>query len=135
MEKIFKTLAGTNKTAIDLGGLKIPCYVLEDETRVLSGNGLQRSLGFSTNSGGSALSTMLNTGELKDYVTQEIVDKINNRKKFIRPGGAGAVSETYGYDATLLIDICALLDECKDKGILTPGQEKYAPGYKFYESF
>lgn len=126
MDKVLKSLAGSNKTAISIGDIKIPCYVLEDETRVLSGNGLQRALGFSQNAGGTALSTMLNTGELKDCVTQEIVDKINNRKKFIRPGGAGAVSETYGYDATLLIDICALLDECKDLGLLTPGQQKYA---------
>ena len=33
-----------NRGELDLAGIKIPCYVLEDGTRVLSGRGMQEAL-------------------------------------------------------------------------------------------
>jgi len=34
----------THEGILDLGGIKLPCYVLEDGTRVLSGRGMQDAL-------------------------------------------------------------------------------------------
>lgn len=125
-EKILKAIAGAKETPLVLGSTKLECYVLEDGTRVFSGNGLQKALNFPKNAGGTALNNMLNTGELSRVITDEIQQKIENRKAFIRPGAGGALSKTYGYDATLLIDICNLLIESNNQGILTEKQKEYA---------
>ena len=44
-EKILKSKYGSDKTPLHLGELEIPCYVLEDGTRVFSGRGIQKALG------------------------------------------------------------------------------------------
>lgn len=123
---ILKAIAGANDTPLMLGDSSLECYVLEDGSRVFSGNGLQKALKFPGSAGGSALVKMLNAGKLSEKLTFDIIDKIENRKEFVRPGSGGRLSKTYGYDATLLIDICNLLIECREKGILTPKQEEYA---------
>lgn len=124
--EILKAIAGANDTPLQLGDSTLECYVLEDGSRVFSGNGLQKALKFPGSAGGSALVKMLNAGKLSEKLTSDIVDKINNRKEFVRPGSGGRLSKTYGYDATLLIDICNLLIDCRELGILTPKQEEYA---------
>lgn len=124
--ELLKAIAGANDTPLMLGNNSLECYVLEDGSRVFSGNGLQKALNFPGSAGGSALVKMLNAGKLGEKLTFDIIDKIENRKEFVRPGSGGRLSKTYGYDATLLIDICNLLIECREKGILTPKQEEYA---------
>lgn len=126
MTNILKAIAGSKDTPIQIGNVSLECYVLEDGTRVFSGNGLQKALEFPSSSGGSALNTMLNTGSFKRIVTSEIRNKIKNRKEFTRPGAGGRLSKTYGYDVTLLIDICDLLIEGKNQDILTDRQKEYA---------
>lgn len=123
---IIRAIAGAKDTPLILGEQSIECYVLEDGTRVFSGNGLQKALQFPQSAGGSALVSMLNTGLLSEKLTDDIKNKLISRKEFIRPGAGGKLSTTYGYDATLLIDICNLLIECRELGILTPKQEEYA---------
>lgn len=123
---LLKAIAGANDTPLMLGDSSLECYVLEDGSRVFSGNGLQKALKFPGSAGGSALVKMLNAGKLSEKLTFDIIDKIEKRKEFVRPGSGGRLSKTYGYDATLLIDICNLLIECREKGILTPKQEDYA---------
>ena len=125
-KKILKAIAGSKDTPIILGDVSLECYVLEDGTRVFSGSGLQKALKFPPSSGGSGLVNMLNTGELKDTITDEIRYKIENRKEFTRPGAGGKISKTYGYDVTLLIDICDLLIQGKIDGKLTDRQIEYA---------
>lgn len=125
-EKIFRAIAGAKETPLILGTAQLECYVLEDGSRVFSGNGLQKALQFPSNAGGAALVSMLNAGALQHQITDEIKNKISNRKQFLRPGAGGALSKTYGYDATLLIDICNLLIEANNHGILTERQQGFA---------
>lgn len=40
MDKLLKSIYGSDKTPLKLGDLEIPCYVLEDGTRVFSGRGV-----------------------------------------------------------------------------------------------
>lgn len=123
---VLKAVAGSKDTPIKIGNAFLECYVLEDGTRVFSGNGLQKALEFPTSAGGSALVAMLNAGGLKSIITDEIRQKIDDRKEFIRPGAGGKLSKTYGYDVTLLIDICDILIEGKNQGLLTDRQKQYA---------
>lgn len=123
---ILKAIAGSKDTPVKIGNAFLECYVLEDGTRVFSGRGLQKALEFPVNSSGNAMEQMLNSGELKSILTEEIIRKISDKKEFLRPGAGGSASKTYGYDVTLLIDICDLLIEGKNQGILTDRQKQYA---------
>ena len=58
-EKILKAPYGSEKTPLILGEIKIPCYVLEDGTAVLSGRGIQNILGFSKTSSGTELGKLI----------------------------------------------------------------------------
>lgn len=102
---------------IDLAGIIIPCYVLEDGTRVLSGRGMQEAL------------KMVDTDEkskptsgtrLNRYLGQKALEPYINKGK---ESGHFNPIECYqgekkinGYEATILADICELfLDARNDK--------------------
>lgn len=44
--KILSAKYNSGDTPLRLGNLEIPCYVLEDGTRVFSGRGIQKVLGY-----------------------------------------------------------------------------------------
>ena len=46
-EQALKVIAGAPDKPLVIGGTEIPCYVLEDETRVLSQRGIFLGLGAS----------------------------------------------------------------------------------------
>lgn len=100
---------GSDKTPLHFGDLDIPCYVLDDGTRVFSGRGMQKALG-STSTSGAWLTKFVNNGPLStSFRTGEnsIIERINNPIKFVRNNAGGSQSATNGYEATLLIDICS----------------------------
>lgn len=110
-EKILRAKYGSDKTPLRFGELEIPCYVLEDGTRVLSGRGIQKALG-STNTSGAWLQKFVNNGVLSSvFCTGEnsVAGRINNPLKFIRNNAGGSQSTTNGYEATLLIDLCSII--------------------------
>lgn len=119
----FKVIRGTRNTILKLGeNLKIPCYVIENSAgkvlRVFSGRGLQNALGFS-NKSGNQLQTFLKRDSLSSVflnISQEFVDK---RYSFRRKGAGGAQENTYGYEATILIEICNKILEAREAGLLT----------------
>lgn len=116
---------GSDKTPLILGSVEVPCYVLSNGQRVLSGNGMQKALGYSGSSG-DWLIRFLNNKSLSPHLNAGVLDTLSSRVEFIRPGAGGSVSNTYGYDATVLIDICDAILTAKNAGDLTPKQLIYA---------
>ena len=109
-----------------IGDLTIPCHVLEDETRVISGRGMQNSLGFSKNSSGSALTNFVSS-KLEDLLSDETRNKLENPLVFERVGSGGSAPETHGYDAIILVDICDAIIQANRKGRLNKEtQQRYA---------
>lgn len=118
--KLLKATYGSDKTPLRLGELEIPCYVLEDGTRVFSGRGIQKILGkMTTNTSGTWLSKYINNSEITSYLKSGVIDKINNPIRFKRPDAGGSQSATYGYEVTLLIDICDAILEVNKSGTLS----------------
>lgn len=122
-KKILKAEYGSEETPLKLGDIRIPCYVLEDGRRVLSGKGMQDGLGFDKRSSGTALAKFLSRPKIQEIIPQEVTEKLEQRIEFTRKGSGGAVAKTYGYDATLLVDLCDLFIQAKKQGRLTAGQE------------
>lgn len=112
---ILEAIYGSDKTPLILGSLEVPCYVLNDGTRVFSGRGIQKVLGSSATSG-TWLSRYINKSEITPYLETGIIEQINNPIKFKRPTASGSQSSTNGYEVTLLIDICDAILEANKTG-------------------
>lgn len=97
---------GSDKTPLRLGEFEIPCYVLDDGTRVFSGRGIQKAIGASVNTSGAWLSKFVKSEAISSSLMPGILDKLNAPIVFNRNTSGGSQSDTYGYEATLLIDLC-----------------------------
>ena len=103
-------------------GIDIECYVLDDpgKTAVISQRGMGQAIGFSRR--GSRLIVFVNSKTMDDYIGRDLRGKIENPIVFQPPGAAAAnsvSSRAYGYDATILIDICRAILDAKAAGKLS----------------
>lgn len=109
-----------NRGVLDLAGMKIPCYVLEDGTRVLSGRGMQEALKMvddSKDTSGHRIIRYLNQKSLNPFI-------YNNK-----PSGHfdplvcyDGNKKIHGYEATVLVDICDGILEARKHIDLSPRQ-------------
>lgn len=117
---LLKATHGSAENPLKLGDIEIPCYVLEDETRVLSQRGLLAGLGMSkgsTTSGEDQLTVLANTllsAELLDPEKALLLKKPIEFKP--KHGGRAA----HGYPATVLADLCEAVLEARSKDVLPP---------------
>src|SRR5437764_985431 len=113
------------KGELDLAGFKLPCYVLEDGTRVLSGRGMQEVLKMvdevenGKETAGSRLDRYLNQPSLKLYLYKE--KKADHYAPIICYDRGQKI---HGYKATLLVDICDAFLEAR-KQAREKEEEKY----------
>lgn len=112
------------KGELDLNGFIIPCYILDDGTRVLSGRSMQSALKMvdeaeeGKETAGTRLSRYLTQKSLKSFIFngkepdhyEPIECYLGDRK-------------IQGYEATVLVDICDAFMEAKNKIALSPRQK------------
>jgi len=116
----------THKGSISVGDVEIPCYVLEDGTRVITQRGMQTTIGMSTSGGtGGAHRTAQFVEQLtgKIHDNKDLAVRMRSPLVFYPPTG-GMIG--YGYEATVLIDVCDLILRSRDRNVLSPSQAKYA---------
>jgi hypothetical protein len=118
---------GSEDHPLRIGPTEIACYVLEDETRVLTQRGLQTGIGMSTSGGtGGAhrLAQFVEGLAEKGVDCADLAVRIRNPILF-RYNKAG--KSAYGYEATILADICdAVLAARLKGGVLAPNQMRIA---------
>jgi hypothetical protein len=124
-EIILKAEYGSDKTPLKLGDTEVPCYVLEDGTRVLSGRAMQKAIGYEGSSG-DWLRNFLKQKAISASISPDIIAGLGEPIKFMRVDAGGSQPITYGYEATKLIDLCDALIDLKKAGVLKPSQEIYA---------
>ena len=109
-----------------IGDLEIPCYVLEDGRRVLHQRGMVKALGMSrgssSRSGGDRLAKFTAGKALSAYVSDKLIQLTADPIRFRTPKGAIA----YGYEATVLADICDAVLDARREGKLQRQQEHIA---------
>lgn len=98
-----------DKTPLKLGKIELPCYVLNNGMRVFSGRGIQRALGTEKNVSGTWLTKFVNSNAISGYIKPEVLRLFNSPVKFKRNHASGSQPMTYGYEATLLIDLCSAI--------------------------
>jgi hypothetical protein len=123
-EELFATHS-SDRTPLVIGDVEIPAYVLNNGMRVFSQNGIQKALGY-TGTSGDWLPNFVNSKQIQFEKNAGLSDALSKKVKFNRLGAGGSVSQTYGYDATILIDICDAIIESKNAGKLNPKYKIYA---------
>lgn len=125
---------GSSDHPLKIGDIKIPCYVLDNDDRVLSQRGLQTGLGMSVSGGSKSGEQRLVTflASLAEKTSEDnklssriasIAERLKYPLKFRLPSGGVA----FGFEATILADICdVILAARKVPGALQSQQEHIA---------
>lgn len=125
-EVVLQAIHGSQDHPLRIGDIEIPCYIVEDGRRVLVLQGmltaLDMSQGTAGRGSGTRLSKFIRTKSLQSFVPKELADKINNPLKIRIPKGG----EAYGYEATILADICETVIEARDQHKLNYQQVRIA---------
>ncbi|MBI5409931.1 MAG: P63C domain-containing protein [Nitrospirae bacterium] len=126
--KIPKVEYGSPDRPLIIGGEKIPCYVLDDGTRILRERSVATALG---RKGGGAhwqkkksaeksalLPEYLSLKNLDPYITEDMRESLLNPITYRLKSGSIA----QGIPAKLLTDICNIWLTAREKGALTKSQ-------------
>lgn len=128
MSDPLKVIAGTPDRPLVIGDIDIPCYVLEDETRVLSQRGFLSGIGRSESrparrvSGGEHLPDFLAAKNLLPFIDADLA-AASAPIRFQPPGGG---SPALGYRATLLPHVCEVYLAARVARALYPSQRHVA---------
>jgi hypothetical protein len=111
---------------LDLNGFKIPCYVLDDGTRILSARAMQSALKMVDDSdgkktAGTRLVRHLSQKSLKPYIFKE--KTLDHFEPIVCYNGDAKIN---GYEATILADICDGFLEARKHINLSARQQKIA---------
>ena len=115
---------GEETRPLIINDINFPCYVLSDKKRVISQNGIIKALGMSMGGGttkGGKLVSFVKGKVLEPFINPELLNIIENPIKFRSSSGL-----TYGYEATILADICDSVLSARTKGKLLKQQEHIA---------
>ena len=121
-DKPLKVIAGAPDRPLVIGDIEIPCYVLEDEVRVLSQRGVSEGIGLNPKAG-FRMPHFMASKAITTFVSKDLMPALNTPIMFKNPWGGG---NAYGYPATILVDICDAVLEAKEAGALRPHQEQIA---------
>ena len=125
-ETLPKAVCGSQDAPVTIGESKIPCYVLEDETRVLTVAGLSDGMGLAR--GGSMIAGMnrlelfISRNRISPYVSKELAERIHSPIIFLTPTGTKA----YGYNAEILVELCEIVLKARQDGVLQTQQLRIA---------
>ncbi len=121
----LKVIAGQLDRPLIIGEIEIPCYVLEDETRVLTQTGFLEGLGRSgtpTSASGAEqfakMPAFLRATNLKPFIDNTLTKSPTPVRFKLATGGKIAL----GYDAILLPEVCEVYLKARDAGALLASQ-------------
>ena len=113
----LKVIAGAPDRPLVIEGVEIPCYVLEDKTRVFVQRGMATGLGMSPVGSGQRLTVFVASKRLKPFISEELEVGINNPIRFLAQTGIA-----HGYPVDLFVELCKAILKAHDAGRLTKQQ-------------
>src|SRR5690606_8202799 len=109
-----------------IGNLELPCYVLDDERRVLSAASVQGSMGIaqggSMKKGMSRLELFISGKIISPFISNDLRERVQNPILFRTPANGKA----YGYDALVRAELCEAVLEARQAGVLQAQQKPIA---------
>ena len=126
-DKPLRVIAGAADQPLVIGGIEIPCYVLEDETRVLSQGGFLQAIGRSRTptarrGGAGDPPSFLAAENLQPYISSDLLASTAP----IPFQGPSRGPIAHGYPAVLLPQVCEVYLAARDAGALLPSQQRIA---------
>lgn len=125
--KLPRATHGSANHPLKIGDIEIPCYVLDDGTRVLSQggtlSGLRLSKGSSGGTGSDRLASFVSGKGISPFISNELLLMIGSPIKFRHSGGGGVA---FGYPATILPEICEAVLAARQAGALQKQQQHIA---------
>ena len=130
-QKILKVIAGAADRPIRIFDKEIGCFVLEDETRVITRASMLRAIGRASKAKGGRkydeefkLPVFLTANNLKPFISKELEE--NSKPVLFEYNGKTAI----GHRADLLPQICEVFLDAKEVGALRANQEHIAKACK-----
>jgi hypothetical protein len=124
-EHVPRAEFGAPDRPLRIGDLEIPCYVLDDGRSVITQGGmlsaLRMSKGTATKGGGDRIANFASTNSIKPFISSELGQVITEPIRFKYQGALA-----YGYEATILPDLCDAVLSARDAGKLNYQQEHIA---------
>lgn len=120
--KVLKATHGSENKPLMIGDAAIPCYVLEDGTRVLTQGGFTGALGMAR--GGSMIAGMnrlelfVSRKSVNPFISNDLAERFASPIPFVTPDGNRAL----GFDAMLLADLCEAVLKARESGALQKQQ-------------
>lgn len=110
-------------------GIDVECYVVNDraKTAVISQRGMGLAIGLKDGSG-RAFPNFVQGKIITNVLGAETIEKINNPLIFkaARTGADNSLITVYGYDVTILIDVCKAIIKAEDDNTLLSSQADIA---------
>ena len=125
----LRVIAGAPDRPLVIGEIEIPCYVLEDETRVLSQQGFLEAVGRAKKAKGGHGArgvdnpvAFLAAGNLQPFIPAALEGSTTPIPFQVHSGGP----TFYGYQAQLLPQVCAVYLDARAAGQLLSSQQHIA---------
>ena len=113
---------GSADKPLKIGHVELPCFVLDDERRVLSASSMQSGLGLAQGGsmvrGISRLELFISRKIISSFISDDLRDRIADPILFRTPSNGKA----YGYEAEVLADLCEAVLAAREAGKLQPQQ-------------
>ena len=113
---------GSPDRPLMIGDVALPCYVLSDGRRVITNQGLQIGLKLAKSGGQQRTAALVASLERKGIDCKDLLDSITNPIQF-RPVSGG---RAYGYEGTILADLCDAILVARERGLLNYQQLELA---------
>lgn len=122
---VLKATHGSPDQPLRIGDAEIDCYVLEDDTRVITQRSMIRAIGLTRGGArgmaervGAELPRFATQGWINPHINSDLGLALSSPILFKPPG----VGLAYGYPATILADICDAILKARDAGDTGPRQ-------------
>lgn len=113
-----RAVFGSQDQPLKIGDIELPCYVLDDERRVLTASGVQFGMaiaqGGSMKRGLSRLELFTSGKIISPFISSELRDRVQNPILFRTPANGKA----YGYEAEVLVELCEAVLAARQAGKL-----------------
>lgn len=127
----LKAEFGSPDKPLVIGDVEIPCYVLEDGTRVLARAGVIKAIGRTGKAKGGRqydeefqTPVFLTATNLKPFISTDILD--NSKPLVFRVNNLSVI----GYRAEFLPQVCEVFLDAQEAGVLRPNQKHIAQACK-----
>lgn len=117
-----RAVFGSHEQPLKIGEIELPCYVLDDERRVLTASGVQFGMaiaqGGSMKRGLSRLELFTSGKIISPFISNELRERVQTPILFRTPANGKA----YGYEAEVLVELCEAVLAARQAGKLQAQQ-------------